>query len=72
MQKDGKRIVREAEQPKIYHQNMDLDADLESILYNLNQPTHTIHHDCSMDMVGTGIFDADESFVFQSVVFETE
>jgi hypothetical protein len=51
---------------------MDLDADMESILCNLDQPSHTIQHACSMDMVGTDIFYEDESFVFQSAIFETE
>jgi hypothetical protein len=72
VQKNGKRIVGEAEQPKIYRQNMDLDVDLKSIFCNLDQPVHAIHHAFSMDMVGTDIFDEDESFVFQSIVFETE
>ena len=71
MQKNGKRIVGEAEQPEIYRQNMDLNADLESIFCNLDQPAHAIQHAYSMDMVGTKIFYEDESFVFQSVVFET-
>jgi hypothetical protein len=51
---------------------MDLDADMENIFCNLDQPTHAIQHSFSMDMVGTKKFDEDESFVFQSVVFETE
>jgi hypothetical protein len=72
VQKNGKRIVGEAEQPEIYRQNMDLHADLESIFCNLDQPAHAIQHACSMDMVGTEIFYEDESFVFQSIVFETE
>jgi hypothetical protein len=44
VQKNGKRIVGEAEQPEIYHQNMDLDVDMESIFYNLDQPAHIIQH----------------------------
>jgi hypothetical protein len=72
VQKNEKRIVGEAEQPEIYRQNMDLDTDLESIFCNLDEPSHAIQNACSMDMVGTKIFDEDESFVFQSVVFETE
>jgi hypothetical protein len=59
VQKNGKRIVGEVEQPKIYRQNMDLDVDLEIIFYNLDQPAHTIQHAFSMDMVGTDIFDED-------------
>jgi hypothetical protein len=72
VQKKGKRIVGEAEQPEIYSENMDLDADLDSIFCNLDQPGDAIHHAYSMDMVDTEIFYEDESFVFQSVVFESE
>jgi len=70
VQKKGKRIAEEAEQPETYSENMDLDADLESIFCNLDQPADKIHPTCSMDMVDTLIFDEDESFVFQNVVFE--
>ena len=69
MQKKGKRIEGEVEQPETYTENMDLDADLESIFCNLDHPAHTIQHACSMDMVGTEIVYKDESFVLQSVVF---
>jgi len=59
VQKNGKTIVGEAEQPEIYCQNMDLDVDLESIFCNLDHPAHTIQHAFSMDMVGTNIFYED-------------
>ena len=72
MQKKGKRIVGEAKQPEIYSENVDLDADLESIFCNLDQPGDPIQHTCLMDMVDTEIFDEDESFVFQSAAFEIE
>jgi hypothetical protein len=42
VQKKGKRIAGEAEQPKTYSENMDLDADLESIFCNLDQPADEI------------------------------
>ena len=51
---------------------MDIDADLESIFCNLDQPRDPIQHACSMDMVDTEIFYEDESFVFHSAVFESE
>ena len=72
MQKKGKIIAGEVEQPNTYNENTDLDVDLESIFFNLEQPTDGIHPTCSMDMVDTLIFDEDESYVFQNVVFESE
>ena len=72
MQKKGKRIVGEVKQPEIYSENMDLDDDLESIFYNLDQPGDVIQHAFSMDMVDTLIFYEDESFIFHNVVFESE
>jgi hypothetical protein len=51
---------------------MDLDADLDSIFCNLDQPRDPIQHGYPMDIVDTKIFYEDESFVFQSVVFESE
>jgi hypothetical protein len=72
VQKKGKRIAGEAEQPKTYSENMDLHADLEGIFCSLDQPTDEIHPTRSMDMVDTLIFYEDESFVFHNVVFESE
>jgi hypothetical protein len=72
VQKKGKRIAGEAEQPETYSENMDLDVDLESIFCNLDRPADEIQPTCSMDMVDTLIFYEDESFVFQNVVFESE
>ena len=51
---------------------MDLDADLDSIFCNLDQPGDAIHHSYPMDIVNNEIFDEDESFVFQSAIFESE
>ena len=72
MKKKRKRILGEAEQPEIYSEDMDLDVDLDSIFYNLDQPRDPIHHAYSMDMFHTEIFYEYESFVFQSATFETE
>jgi hypothetical protein len=67
-----KRIVGEVEEPKIESENMELDTDLDSIFCNLDQSGDAIHHSYPMDIVDTEIFYEDESFVFQSVVFESE
>jgi len=72
MQKKGKRIVGEANELEIESENMDLDTYMYSIFCNLDQPRDAIHHSYPMDIVDAEIFDEDESFVFQSVVFESE
>jgi hypothetical protein len=72
MQKKGKIIAGEAEQPETYSENMDLEVDLESIFCKLDQLVDEIQPTYSMDMVDTLIFYEDESFVFQNVVFESE
>ena len=72
MQKKGKRIVGEVDEPEIESENMDLDVDIDSILCNLDQLRDTIHNGYPMDIVDTKMFDEDESFIFQSVVFESE
>ena len=72
VQKKGKRIAGEAEQAENYSENMDLDADMESIFCNLDQLANGIQPTFSMDMVDTLIFDKDESFVFQNIVFGSE
>jgi hypothetical protein len=69
VQKKGKRIAGKAEQPKTYSENMDLDAELESIFCNLDHPIDKIQPTFSMDMVDTLSFDEDESFIFQNVCF---
>jgi hypothetical protein len=72
VKKKGKRIVGEVDDPKIESENMDLDADMDSIFCNLDHPGDTIHHSYPMDIVDAEFFYEDESFVFQSVVFESE
>ena len=48
---------------------MDLEANLDSRFCNIDQPGDVTQHVYPMDIVDTEIFDEDESFVFQSVVF---
>jgi hypothetical protein len=49
---------------KIQSENMELDTDLDSMLYFLDQPGNTIQHSRPMDISVTENFDKDESFVF--------
>jgi len=70
VEKKRKKIVGQAEEPEIESENMELETDLDSIFRNLDQPGDAIQHSRPMDIVDTEIFDEDESFVFQSVVFD--
>ena len=51
---------------------MELEPDLDSIFYYLDQPRDTIQHSRPMEISNAENFDEDESFMFQSVVFENQ
>jgi hypothetical protein len=51
---------------------MDVEPDLDSVILNLDQPGDSIQHSRPMDIADTKIFDEDESFVFQSTVFDNK
>jgi hypothetical protein len=51
---------------------MELETDLDNVFCNIDQPTDAIHHSSIMEIAETDIFDEDESFVFQSVVFDNQ
>ena len=51
---------------------MELEPDLDNVLSYLDQPGDAIHHSHPMDISDTENFDEDESFVFQSVVFDSQ
>jgi hypothetical protein len=63
--------VGRAEEMKIQSENMELDTDLATMIHFLDHPTYIIHHSHPMDIFVTKIFDEDESFVFQSTVFDS-
>jgi hypothetical protein len=60
------------EEPKIESEKLELETDLDSILCNLDHPRDAIQHSLPMDIADTEIFDEDESFIFQSIVFYSE
>jgi hypothetical protein len=51
---------------------MELEPNLDSVFHNLDQPRDAIHHSRPMDIDDTEIFNEDEFFMFQSVVFDNE
>jgi hypothetical protein len=50
---------------------MELDTDLDSMMCFLDHPEDAIHYSHPMDISIIEKFDEDESFVFQSVVFDS-
>lgn len=51
---------------------MELEIDLDSMIRFLDQCGDAIHHSHPMDISVIENFDEDESFVFQSVVFDSQ
>jgi hypothetical protein len=64
--------VGQLEEPKIQSENMELDTDMDSMIRFFDQLGDTIDHSHPMDISVTENFDQDESFVFQSTVFDTQ
>jgi hypothetical protein len=51
---------------------MELDTDLDTMICFLDHPGDAIHHRHPMDISVTKKFDEDESFMIQSVVFDSQ
>jgi hypothetical protein len=72
VEKKRKKNVGQAKEPEIQSENMELDTDLDSMMHFLDQPGDAIDHSHPMDISVTENFDEDESFVFQSIVFDSQ
>jgi hypothetical protein len=51
---------------------MQLETFVDALLQKFDTHADTMHHSSTMEIVETDIFDEDESFVFQSVVFDIQ
>jgi hypothetical protein len=51
---------------------MELEADIEKMFPNIDQPGGTTHQNPSLEIIENETFDEEESFVFQSIVFDNE
>jgi hypothetical protein len=71
VEKKRKKNVGQAEDPEIQSENMEIDTDLDAMFPFFDQPEDAIHHSHPMDISVAQNFDEDESFVFQSVVFDS-
>ena len=51
---------------------MQLETVVDDVFRKVDLPTDAMHHSLTMEIVETDIFYEDESFVFQSVVFDSQ
>jgi hypothetical protein len=51
---------------------MELEVDIENIFPAMDQPGKMTHHNSSLEIIENETFNEEESFDFQSVVFDRE
>jgi hypothetical protein len=74
-----KNIVQEEEEHHIESdinsfsiEDMELKAEIEKMFPNIDHPGGTTHQNPSLETIENKTFDEEESFVFQSVVFDNK
>jgi hypothetical protein len=72
VRKKRKNVVEQAKEPVTESEEMELETELDNIFCNVDQPRDMIHHNPLMEIAEIDIFDEDESFIFQRVVFDNE
>jgi hypothetical protein len=53
-------------------EDMELEIGIEKVFPNADHPEKTSHQNPMMGIIESETFDEEESFVFQSVVFDSE
>jgi hypothetical protein len=53
-------------------EDMDLEADIEKMFPIIDQSGNTTHHNSSLEIIENETFNEEESFSFQSIVFDKE
>jgi nucleoside-triphosphatase THEP1 len=51
---------------------MELEVDIEKMFPNIDQLGNTTHHNSSLEIIENETFNEEESFSFQSIVFDRE
>jgi hypothetical protein len=51
---------------------MQLETSVDDLLHKVDPSVDAMHHSSTMEITETDIFYEDESFVFQSVVFDNQ
>jgi hypothetical protein len=79
LRKKRKNIVQEEEGQCIDSdfnsfslEDMELEVDIEKTFPAMDQPRKMTHHNSSLEMIENETFNEEESFPFQSVVFDRE
>jgi hypothetical protein len=53
-------------------EDMELEADIEKLFPTIDQPRNTAHQNSSLEIIENETFSEEESFSFQSTVFDKE
>jgi hypothetical protein len=79
LRKKRKNIVQEKEEHHVESdinsfslEDMELEADIEKMFPNIDQPGGVAHQNHSLEINENEIFDEEESYVFQIIVFDSE
>jgi hypothetical protein len=79
LRKKRKNILQEEEENHIESdinnfslEYMELEDDIEKMIPNIDHPGGMVHQNPSLEIVENETFDEEESFVFQSIVFDNE
>jgi hypothetical protein len=79
LRKKIKNIVQEEEGPRgerdihdLSLEDMELKIDIEKVFPNVYHLENTTHQNTQMEIIESETFDEEESFLFQSTVFDSE
>ena len=72
MTKKRKNVAGQAKEPETESENMQLETIVDDMFHKVDHPIYAMHHSSTMEIAETDIFDEDESFVFQSTVFDNQ
>jgi hypothetical protein len=70
--KKRKNIVGQAEETEIESEDIQLETSMDDMFCKVDLSANTMHHRSTMEITEINIFYEDESFVFQSVVFDNQ
>jgi hypothetical protein len=72
LMKKRKNIVGQVKEPEIESEDMQLETSVDVMFRKVDPLVDAMHHSSTMEITEIDIFDEDESFVFQSAVFDSQ
>jgi hypothetical protein len=79
LRKKRKNVVQEEEGHRIENhinnfslEDMELEADIEKMFPTIDHPGNLAHQNSSLEIIENETFNEEESFAFQSIVFDKE